>query len=117
MQATILTYVTIVLCQFTNLLLVRSGGKLFSSYLWSNKKLLAAFAISSFCILNVVYNPIIQPYFGSGPLTGWDWLTAFGAALLYTSVRLLHQHTRSHSRKSLIHKHSPEKIRRHLKLA
>ncbi len=40
LQASILTYVTIVFCQFMNLLLVRSQGQpLFSKYLWSNPKL------------------------------------------------------------------------------
>ncbi len=114
LQASILTYVTIVFCQFMNLLLVRSQGKLFTSYLWSNKKLLAAFAISFFCILNIVYNPIIQPYFGSGPLTGWDWATALGAAGFYTLVRLFHRHTKATSHKALIQKHGAEKIHAHL---
>jgi len=115
LQATILTYVTIVLCQFMNLLLVRSQGQaLLSGYLWSNKKLLAAFAISVFCIINLVYNPIVQPYFGSGPLTGWDWVTALTAAGLYTCVRLLHRHTKTHSGKALIKKHGAVKV--HLNL-
>jgi Ca2+-transporting ATPase len=119
LQASILTYVTIVLCQFMNLLLVRSSGgmPLFSKYLWSNKKLLAAFAISFFCILNIVYNPIVQPYFGSGSLTGWDWLTAVAAATLYTLARTLHRHTRATSHRELIKKHGPEAVRKHLQTA
>ncbi len=116
LQATILTYVTIVLCQFMNLLLVRSQGQpLLSRYLWSNHKLLAAFAISFICIANIVYNPLVQPYFGSGPLTAWDWLTAVAAATLYTLVRMFHLHTKKHSRRELLRKHDPALIRRHLK--
>ena len=115
LQASILTYVTLVFCQFMNLLLVRSQGQpLFSKYLWSNKKLLVAFAVSLFCILNIVYNPIIQPYFGSGSLTGWDWMTAIGAAALYTGIRLFHLHAKATSRKELLRKHEPERIRAHL---
>jgi len=115
LQASILTYVTIVFCQFMNLLLVRSQGQpLISPYLWSNKKLLAAFAISIFCILNIVYNPLIQPYFGSGSLTGWDWLTAGTAATAYTLVRLFHRHTKATSHKELVRKHSPAKLRQQL---
>lgn len=115
LQATILTYVTIVFCQFMNLLLVRTQGQpLWSSYLWSNKKLLAAFGISLFLILNIVYNPLVQPYFGSGPLTGWDWLSALAAGGLYTLVRLFHRHTRAHSRRELIQKHGAQKLRAHL---
>jgi Ca2+-transporting ATPase len=115
LQASILTYLTIVLCQFMNLLLVRAGSqKLMGAYLWSNRKLLWAFGISMFCILNIIYNPLVQPLIGSGPLTIWDWLTAFAAAGLYTLARLFHVHTRKHSSKELIKKHGPEKIRAHL---
>ena len=114
LAASILTFVTVILCQFINILLVRSGGKLFSPYLWSNKKLLAAFAISIFGILNVIYNPVLQPWFGSGALTGWDWATAFGAAAIYTAVRLAHHHTTRHNASRLINKHGPDKVRAHL---
>jgi len=115
LQASILTYVTVVLCQFMNLLLVRSQDQpLFSSYLWSNKKLLAAFAISAFCILNIVYNPIVQPYFGSSSLSGMDWLTALAAAVLYTGVRLFQLHTKTTSRRELIRKHGTAKVHAHL---
>jgi len=99
-----------------NLLLVRSQGQsLLGSYLWSNKKLLAAFAISIFCILNIIYNPVVQPYFGSGSLTGWDLLTAIAAAGLYTLARLFHRHTKATSHKELFRKYSPEKLHPHLR--
>jgi Ca2+-transporting ATPase len=90
-QATILTYLTVVLCQFMNLLLVRTDEheSFWTRYLWSNKKLLGAFAISFFCIANIMYNPWIQPYFGAGPLTLVDWLTAMACAGLYLSIRLV----------------------------
>ena len=106
-KATILTYVTIVLCQFINLMLVRSDEheSFFTRYLWSNKKLLIAFAISFFCIFNIMYNPVIRPYFGAGPLSAVDWLTAIAAAALYFSVRLLQRHTRKHTRKAVIALH------------
>jgi magnesium-transporting ATPase (P-type) len=115
LAASILTYVTLVLCQFMNLLLVRSQGQpLFSSYLWSNKKLLSAFAISFFCIINIVYNPLIQPYFGAAALTAADWLTAIGVAAIYTCTRLLHIHTKKHGRRALLQKHTPSKVYTHL---
>jgi Ca2+-transporting ATPase len=115
LEASILTYVTLVLCQFMNLLLVRSQGqKLFSSYLWSNKKLLSAFAISIFCILNIVYNPLVQPYFGAHALTLADWLCAFAMAAIYTAVRLIHVHTKTTSHKELVRKHGNAKIQAHL---
>ena len=117
LQATVLTYATLVLCQFMNLLLVRSQNRLFSRYLWSNKKLLAAFAISAFCILNIVYNPVVQPYFGSAALGAQDWLTALLACSLYTAIRLFHLHTKTTSRKALIRKHGAAKVHAHLQRA
>jgi hypothetical protein len=98
-----------------NLLLVRSQGQpLFSSYLWSNKKLLAAFGISAVCVLNIVYNPVVQGWFHSGSLNLADWLTAFAAAAIYTAVRLFHIHTKATSRNALIKQHGREKILAHL---
>lgn len=106
-QASTLTYLTLVLCQFMNLLLVRADthARFFTSYLWSNKRLLVAFAVSFFCILNLMYNPGVQHYFGTGPLDTADWLTAVGAAVVYLSVRLLQRHTRKHARHAVIKLH------------
>ena len=107
MRATILTYVTIVLCQFVNLMLVRTDDqeKVFSSYLWSNKKLLGAFVISFICIFNIMYNPIVRPYFHAGPLSLSDWLWAVFAAVICLVIRLLQRYTRKHSRKAVLELH------------
>lgn len=104
LSATILTYLTIVLCQFVNLLLVRADAheSFFTNYLWSNKKLLAAFAISLFCILNIIYNPWVEPYFHAAPLSPIDWLCAVLAASLYLGIRLFQRYTNRHTRKSVL---------------
>jgi magnesium-transporting ATPase (P-type) len=90
-----------------NLLLVRADEHegFFTRYLWSNKKLLIAFCISLICIFNIMYNPLIQPYFHAGPLSAVDWLTALLAAGVYLSVRLLQRHTRKHTRRAVIKLH------------
>jgi len=118
-SATILTYVTVVLCQFINLMLVRSDEheSFFTSYIWSNKKLLLAFAASFFCIINIIYNPWIQPYFHAGSLEIGDWLSAIGVAIIYFLLRLFQRHSRKHTRTALLRDHSPEHLRKHLKLA
>lgn len=115
-SATILTYLTIVLCQFMNLMLVRSDAheSFFSRYLWSNKKLLGAFAISLFCILNIIYNPLIQPYFHAAPLSWSDWFYAILAALLYLAIRLFQRYSRKHNRKTLLENHSAKTIHRNM---
>ncbi|HET8992096.1 MAG TPA: cation-transporting P-type ATPase [Candidatus Saccharimonadales bacterium] len=93
-QATTLTYLTLVLCLYIYLLFERSDRreKFFSKYLWSNKKLLLAFAVSFFLIANIIYNPIVQPYFSSGSLGFIDWLTALAAAFIYLVFRLLQRY-------------------------
>ncbi len=107
LSATIMTYLTIVLCQFMNLLLVRTDERepFFTRYLWSNKNLLIAFGFSFFCIFNIMYNPLVQPYFGAGPLTLMDWLFAIAAAIIYLSVRLVLRHGRKHTPKAIIELH------------
>lgn len=116
LQATILTYVTLVLCQFVNLLIVRTLDEtaLFSKYLWSNRKLLISFAVSFIIILNIVYNPLLQPFFGAAELSLWDWATAFFAAGLYTLIRIFLSYNHRHSRAVLFAHHSHEAIRKHL---
>jgi len=115
LQATILTYVTLVLCQFVSLLIVRTQDQpLFSRYLWSNKKLLVAFGISLFCILNIVYNPLIQPYFRSGSLSFGDWMTAIGIAIVYLGMRVFHLHTTATSQKELLRKHDAKRVWAHV---
>jgi Ca2+-transporting ATPase len=106
-KATILTYITIVLCQFMNLMLVRSDPRegFFSRYLWSNRKLLIAFGFSFFCILNIMYNPWVRPYFGAGPLSIADWALACAAAAIYLTIRLFLRFTKKHSRKAVIELH------------
>jgi Ca2+-transporting ATPase len=106
-QATTLTYLTLVLCLYVYLMFERSDAheKFFTNYLWSNTKLLIAFAVSFILIANIMYNPVVSPYFSSGPLSVIDWLTAIGFASVYMMCRLLQRHTRKHTRASVIKLH------------
>ena len=113
-QATILTYLTLVLCQFINLLLVRTSDKesFFTSYLWSNKKLLVAFGASFLCILNIIYNPWVQPYFTAHGLSIVDWLFAVGAMAVYLLVRLFQRWSLKHSRAAVLELHRAKQAAR-----
>ena len=106
-QATTLTYLTLVLCLYVYLMFERSDAheKFFSSYLWSNRKLLYSFGLSFFLIANLVYNPWVQPYFSTRALSAFDWLTALSAATLYMMFRLTQRHTRKHSRRAVLDLH------------
>ena len=107
MQATILTWVTLILCQFINLLMVRTdpGEPFFSKYLWSNKKLLIAFGISLFFIFSFIYNPLFQPFVSAKALTVEDWSTALMAAAVYLGVRLLVRGHHKNNRKAVVSLH------------
>lgn len=106
-QATTLTYLTLVLCLYVYLLFERSDTheKFFTSYLWSNTKLLIAFGLSFVLIANIIYNPSVSPYFSAGPLSIVDWGTAIFCAGIYMSIRLLQRHTRKHTRAAVLELH------------
>ncbi len=87
MQATTVTYVTIMICQLMNILHLRTEHGVFSKYQLHNHKFLFAIALSSFCIANIVYNPWIQPFFRSAGLSGADWLTALGVGAIFVLIR------------------------------
>jgi Ca2+-transporting ATPase len=106
-QATTLTYLTLVLCLYVYLMFERSDADepFFTSYLWSNKKLLLSFAISFFLIFNIMYTPFVRPYFSTGPLSIMDWLLALIAAGVYLLVRLFLHATRAHRREAVLALH------------
>lgn len=89
LRATTLTYISIVMVQWANILSRRAGGQesVFSAYLWSNKRLLIAYAISLFLILEIVYNPFIAQFLHTAPLSLIDWAFAVGGGLIYLAIR------------------------------
>lgn len=89
LQATTLTYVTIVVIQWLNILSrrVSNQSSVWTSYIWSNKRLLLGYAISLFLVLNVVYNPVISQVLATAALTLWDWVYIVGAGILSLFIR------------------------------
>jgi Ca2+-transporting ATPase len=87
MQATALTYLTIVICQLCNILQRRSREGLFSRYQLHNKQLWMAMTLSLFCVANIIYNPWIAPYFQAKALSLTDWMYALAAAAIFISIR------------------------------
>lgn len=97
LRATTLTYISIVMVQWANIMSRRAGGREFvlSSYLWSNKRLLVGFAISLFFLLCIVYNPFVQEFMHTAALTGVDWGFAVGGGLLYLTIREIYKQVRN----------------------
>jgi Ca2+-transporting ATPase len=102
MQATALTYLTIVVCQLANIMQRRSRDGLFTRYQFHNRQLWFALGVSLFCVLNIIYNPWIAPYFQAGPLSVVDWLYALAAAALFIAAREFQRYTKQHSRAAVL---------------
>ena len=73
-KSTTVAYASILFGQFANLLSRRTSGSIFSKYIYSNKPLLGAFALSITCMMLIVYVPVINIYFHTSPLLLIDWL-------------------------------------------
>lgn len=107
MTAMTLTYLTIVLCQLANIMQRRTSGGFFSRYQFHNRQLWGALAFSMFCVLNIIYNPWIAPYFKSASLSATDWLFAVSAAALFIAIREFQRYNKKH------HRHAVAKLHRH----
>jgi Ca2+-transporting ATPase len=110
MKAMALTYLTIVLCQLANILQRRTSAGFFSRYQLHNRQLWLAMCLSMFCVLNIIYNPWIAPYFKAGPLSAVDWLYALGAAALFIGIREFQRHDKKHRRKAVLHLHREKRL-------
>ncbi len=73
-KALTVTFVSIVFGQYANILSKRTYGPALGKYLFSNPKLLWAFAISITAILLIIYIPVLSLYFHTSPLLLFDWL-------------------------------------------
>ncbi len=86
-QATTLTYLTIVLCQYANILSRRVQGSVISRFTLTNRRLWLAFGVSLICVLAIIYSPVVGRYFGTVSLDATDWLSALVAAGLFLSAQ------------------------------
>lgn len=102
LQATALTYLTIVLCQLFNILQRRSANGLFTRYQLHNKQLWLAMAFSMTCVLAIIYSPILQPYFGTLSLSVSDWASALVCTALFVGIRELQRHANTHHTRDAI---------------
>ena len=83
-RATTISYLTIVLCQFLNILSRRYElTSLFNENFFSNKKMLYSILISTVLVLLVVYVPGLNSYLGFAPVSFIDWLRIFIAAGIF----------------------------------
>lgn len=107
LQATTVTYMTLIFCQFINLLFVRSDERkqFFTNYLWSSPKLVRAAGISLTIMLAIIYLPWLQSLFNTEAMGFWDWTMALLCTAAYSGFRSLQRHTRQHTRHEVIKLH------------
>ncbi len=105
MEATALTYATLILCLLANVLIRRSSHGLFSRYQLHNRALWFAMLLSFFCIANIIYNPWLTPYFHTAPLGLDDWLTAVGALAIFVAISEFQRYNKLHHRHAVIALH------------
>jgi Ca2+-transporting ATPase len=96
LQAMTLTYLTIVLCMWVNILQMRSRHGVFSRYQLHNKRLWAAFLLAFLLVANIIYNPLISQYFHTTAIGMSEWLFAITAAGIFLVVRELQRHSKKH---------------------
>lgn len=87
MQATSVTYVTLMICLILNMLHVRTEKGIFSKYQFHNHRLLFAVGLSLFCMANIIYNPVIAPFFRAAPIDGMDLISALVVGIIFALVR------------------------------
>jgi Ca2+-transporting ATPase len=85
-KAMTVTFVSIVFCQYANLLSRRTYGPALGKYLFSNKNLLYAFALSVSLMLLLIYVPVFNLYFHTSSLMPVDWLFPLTAGIICLTV-------------------------------
>lgn len=89
LQAAAATFSTLVVCQIFNSIEARSRELPITSIILGNKRLLGAIGVSIFLLLNIVYNPFIQPFAKTAPIEAFNWTFIIGAGLVFlASVEL-----------------------------
>jgi len=110
-QATSVALLTLTLCLAINLFFIRADEhpRVLTNHLMQNQKLLIAFGVSFFVIINIIYNPWLQAVFSTEAIGIVEWSAAILCAGVYSVVRHAQRYTRKHSRQSLIDMHKQAK--------
>ncbi len=82
-QGTTITYLTIVFCQFANIMSRRYEFEtIFNRNFFTNKKILASIALSIVLVIMAINVPIIQNLLGFSSINFIDWIYIIGASLI-----------------------------------
>lgn len=103
-SATSITYTTIMMCQYMNIISRRAGTTqhIFTPYLRANKKLLYAFAIGIWLISMLLYSSFWETYFGFGPLSLSERMLPISGWLIYLTIREIYKQIIKKYRRNII---------------
>lgn len=106
-QATSVTLATLALCQAINLFFIRADDHphVLTNYVISNKKLVQSSAVSLFVLLNIIYNPLLQSFFGTETISVAGLADIVLCGGLYAIARRVQRYTRKHSRHEVVKMH------------
>lgn len=85
--AATVSYITILFCQYANILSRREERNIFNTYFFSNKKLLRAMIISLIMVSCIIYIPVIANAIWAWPLRLADWGLGILWWLIYLGIR------------------------------
>lgn len=90
-RATTIAYLTIVLCQFINIMSRRYELiSIFNGNFFNNRKILYSILFSIIMVLIVIYIPGINSYLGFAPVTAGDWMMILlGGAIFLVAHELV----------------------------
>ncbi|MGM0603252.1 MAG: cation-translocating P-type ATPase [Bacillota bacterium] len=98
-RATTISYLTIVACQWINIMSRRyEYTTIFSKNFFNNKKIIYSVLISIAMVLTVVYTPGINSYLGFAAVSASDWMKIISAAGVFL---LAHESIKFYKRKNL----------------
>jgi len=87
------TYTTIIICQYMNILSRRTGiNSIFTPYTLTNRKLRLSFVAWIALVLILIYNPFVNKYFLFWPMKMMDRILPILWWIIYISVRELRKY-------------------------
>jgi len=87
LQATTITYATLMVCQLVSIIQRRSVHGFFTRYQFANRTFWLAVLVAIAIMLAIIYVPVIATFFDTGPLTLIDWACVGAAAVVFLGLR------------------------------
>ncbi|MFN8438061.1 MAG: cation-transporting P-type ATPase [Cytophagales bacterium] len=80
------TMLSLIVCQFVNILSLRSTTFIINKYLISNINLFIGFGLTMLLVVSVIYIPFLNEYVHTAPLSFKDWQHILGGSIVYLLI-------------------------------